>query len=185
MKSLKKNLALLAATILVVAACSRSNDPKPMPPPLDVNFPPTIAAVADQSGNQDTVFGPIQFSIADQESDPATLKVEATVVDGASVFPADGLVLSGAGAARTITLTPFEAATGNATIALAVTDGEGAMTTRAFKVAVNAKAASIKSVALNTFAKGETDEPTAVNGFTFSQDADDAAFTALIPADQP
>ncbi|MEO8061853.1 MAG: hypothetical protein ABI821_03800 [Pseudomonadota bacterium] len=186
MKTLKTNLVLLAVTTLVVAACSSSNDPKPMTPPADVNFRPTIAEVADQSVDQDTVLGPIQFEIADKESDPATLKVEATVVDGTSVFPADGLVLSGTGATRTITLTPFEAATGSATIGLAVTDGEGSMATRAFKVTVIARTVSIKSVALNTFAKAEDDDPTPVNGFTFTQDADnESTFEALIPPEAP
>jgi hypothetical protein len=182
---LTKNLALLAATTLVVAACSSSNDRKPMAPPTAVNSPPTIAAVADQTGDQDTVFGPIQLGVTDKESDPATLKVEASVTEGASVFPADGLVLSGTGAARAITLTPFEAATGIATIALLVTDNAGASSTRSFKVTVNARNASIREVALDTFAKAVLDEPTAINGFTFSQDADDATFTALIPADEP
>jgi hypothetical protein len=48
---------------------------------------------------------------------------------------------------------------------------------------VNARNASIKSGVVDTFGKGEADEPTPVNGFTFQQDADDpATFAALVPA---
>jgi hypothetical protein len=40
-------------------------------------------------------------------------------------------------------------------------------------------------VALNTFAKAETDDPTTINGLTFQQDADDpATFEPLIPAEE-
>jgi hypothetical protein len=60
------------------------------------------------------------------------------------------------------------------------------MATRAFKVTVNAKGASIRDTALSTFAKATTDDPTPINGFTFAQDADDpATFAALIPAEEP
>jgi hypothetical protein len=180
-----KHLPLLAATTLVVAACSSSNDPPPTPPPAEVNTRPTITVVADQTVDQDTVLGPVSFGVADQESDPSTLKVEANIVEGVNVVPADGVAISGAGAERMITLTPYEAATGTATIGLRVTDVEGSMATRAFKVTVNAKSASVRDVALSTFAKAATDDPTAINGFTFAQDADDTAFAALIPAEDP
>ena len=179
-----KHLSLLAAATLLVAACSSSNDPA-TPPPVAVNQPPTIAAVADRTSDQDAVIGPIEFAVADKETDPATLTVVAAA-DSADLFPADGVVVSGAGATRSVTLTPFEAATGAATIALLATDADGAATTRTFKVTVNAKNASVRDVAMSTFAKGAADDPTTVNGFTFAQDADDpATFQALIPPEAP
>jgi hypothetical protein len=185
MTSHKKNLVLLAATTLVVAACSSHDNKSPMGPSNPVNQAPTIAAVADQSVDQDTVVGPISIAVGDQETAAAMLTVTAGVNSG-DVFPADGVVVSGTGATRTLTLTPFEAATGVATIALIVQDAEGASTTSSFKVTVNAKPASVKTVALSTFAKGETDDATVVNGLTFTQDADDpATFEALLPAENP
>jgi len=181
----KRSLAMLAATTLVVAACSSSNDRDPPPPGAMVNQPPTISMIADQTIDQDTEIGPIEFALADSESAATALNVEV-IPDSTSVFPADGLVLSGTGATRSITLTPFEAATGTTTIGLRVTDPENAAVTRRFKVTVNAKNASVRDVALSTFAKGATDDPTTVNGFTFAQDADDpATFQALIPPDAP
>ena len=180
----KRNLALLAATTLVVAACSSNNNNDRAPAPA-ANQAPTIAAVADQSVDQDTVVGPIQIAIADQETSAAELNV-IVGTDSPNVFPSDGIVLSGTGATRTLTLTPREAVTGVTTVAVLVTDGSSASATQTFRVTVNAKPASVKAVALSTFAKGESDEPTIVNGFTFTQDADDpATFEALIPADTP
>lgn len=181
MPSRKKqiNLVLLAATTLVVAACS-SNSGDVMGPSQPVNAAPAISAISDRSVDQDTVVGPIEFSINDGETPANQLTVTAGA-DGTGVFPADGLVLAGTGTTRNITLMPLEAATGAANITLTVIDAEGARSTRSFQVAVNARAASIRDTALTTFAKVETDEATAVNGFTFNQDADDPAiFQPLI-----
>jgi len=179
-----KHLSLLAAATLVVAACSSNKDSGRLPPAA-VNQSPTIGAVADQSADQDTVIGPIEFAVTDKETAAGMLTVTAAI-DSASLFPVDGVVVSGSGATRSITLSPLEASTGTATIALLVTDSAGASATRTFKVVVNAKNASMRDVALNTFAKAATDDPTTINGLTFTQDADDpATFDALIPAEEP
>ena len=118
--------------------------------------------------------GPIEFSIADRESDASQLTVSAAA-DGTSVVPADGVTLGGSGAVRSITLTPLEAATGAVNVTLTVTDPQGAASTRSFRVTVNARNASIRETALATFAKGGSDDATVVNGITFIQDADDPA----------
>src|SRR5689334_13683104 len=173
--------ALLAATTLVVAACGGDKGGGGTPPPA-ANTAPVMSAIVDRSVDQDTQVG-IDFGIGDRESAAGTLKLTASA-DSASVFPADAVVLSGSGVTRTLTLTPLEATTGSTTITLTLTDPQGASATRTFKVNVNARAASMKNVALTTFAKGEGDEPTAVNGFTFDQDADDPAiFQPLIGAE--
>jgi hypothetical protein len=177
-----RNLALLAFTTLVVTACGGGGDGGYMepPPPPPVNTAPSISAITDKVSDQDSVIGPIEFSVTDRESDASLLTVSASL-DGAAVVPADGLTLAGNGAVRTITLTPLEAATGPVSVSLAVTDPQGAVTTRTFGVTVNARSASIREWSLTTFAKAETDEVTPMNGFTFTQDADDAAiFEPLI-----
>ena len=175
-------LVLLAATTLTVAACGSNGGG--MSPPTVANSAPAISAIGDRSVDQDTVVGPIEFSVTDAETPANQLTV---TVDAAanSVFPADGITLTGDGAMRSITLTPFEATTGTASITLTVIDGEGARTARSFQVAVNARNASIKDWALTTFAKAETDEVTTMNGLTFTQDADDPAiFAPLIGGDE-
>jgi hypothetical protein len=170
--------ALLAATTLVVAACGGGNRGGDPPPPA-ANTAPVMSAIADRSVDQDTALG-IEFGITDRESAVGTLTLAASA-DSSGVFPADALVLGGSGTTRTLTLTPLEAATGSTAITLTLTDPQGATASRTFQVNVNARSASMRTAALTTFAKAETDEPTAVNGLTFDQDADDPAiFQPLI-----
>jgi hypothetical protein len=171
--------AVLAATTLVVAACG-SDGRGPAAPPPAANTAPVMSVVADRSVDQDTAVGPIEFGVADRESAAGTLTLTAAA-DSAGVFPADGLLLGGSGTTRTLTLTPLESATGSTAITLKLTDPDGSSVTRTFNVTVNARAASMRGAALTTFAKAESDTPTAVNGLTFSQDADDPAiFEPLI-----
>jgi len=170
--------ALLAATTLVVAACGGGDKGGGTPQPA-ANTAPVMSAITDRSVDQDTPVG-IEFGISDRESATGTLTV-AVSADSTDVFPADAVVLGGSGTTRTLTLTPFEATTGSTAITLTLTDPQGATATRTFNVTVKARAASMRSVALATFAKAEGDEPTAVNGLTFDQDADDPAiFQPLI-----
>jgi hypothetical protein len=172
----KAGLVLLAATTLVVAACGGggSDDGYTPPPAPAVNTAPSISGISDRTGNQDTVVGPIEFSIGDRETDASMLTLTAAA-DGAGVVPADGIALGGSGAVRSITLTPLEAATGAVNVTLTVTDAQGLASSRSFGVTVNARNASIREMALATYAKGGSDEPTAVNGITFIQDASDPA----------
>lgn len=179
-KTTRSSIAVLAATTLVVAACSSSSPDRMEPPPPAANSAPAVSAIEDKTINQDSIVGPIEFGISDSESDAGLLVVTAAV-DGTTVVPADGLTLGGSGRLRSVTLTPLEAATGTVNVTVTVTDPQGAATTRAFTVTVNARAASVRDTALTTFAKGETDAVTEVNGFTFAQDADDPAiFEPLI-----
>jgi len=174
---------LLAATTLAVAACGGGKSGGMQPQPM-ANTAPAISAISDRSVDQDTVVGPIEFSVTDTETPASQLTVTAGA-GGTSVFPADGITLAGSGAVRSITLTPFEATTGTANITLTVIDGEGVRTARSFQVTVNARNASIRDWMLTTFAKDETDEATIVNGITYTQDADDPAiFQPLIGGDE-
>jgi hypothetical protein len=174
-----KGLALLAAITLVVAACGGS-DRQPMAPAAPMNRAPVISGITDRTVDQDSVLS-VEFGVQDQETSAGSLQVTAVANDG-TLFPADGVALSGTGATRTLTLTPLEAATGTASISIVVTDADGGFAARTFKVGVNAKDASMRGLALETFAKDEGGEATPINGLTFQQDADDpAVFAALIP----
>ncbi|HET9862801.1 MAG TPA: hypothetical protein VFP37_05120 [Steroidobacteraceae bacterium] len=177
------HLAVLAAIALAVAACSSSGD-RPASPPPPMNSAPAVSQIGDQSTDQDTTIA-IDFGVDDRESGADALTISAAV-DGSTLFPEDGVVLSGSGTTRSLTLTPLEAATGTASVVVRVADPEGLATTRTFNVAVNARPNSIRSMALETFAKSETDEATVINGWTIQQDADDpGTFAALIPAEEP
>jgi predicted small lipoprotein YifL len=181
MNSRKKELRILAAlavTTVVVAACGGGSD-GPMTPPPPANVAPTVSTIGNQSADQDVVLV-VDFSIND-ESGADALAVTATA-DGMGLFPADGVVLSGSGSARKLTLTPLEATTGSANVTLSVADPQGLTTTRSFAVTVNAKNASIREKVYETFGKGETDTATDMNGWTAQQDADDpVTFAGLFP----
>lgn len=173
--------ALLAATTLVVAACSGGKG-RYVPPAAPQNAAPTIAAIADRSADQDTNVS-VEVAVADAETPVAQLTVTAKA-DAGTLFPADGVVLGGSGATRTLTLTPLEAQTGAATITISAIDAQGLTTTRAFKVTVNAKTASAWATLQSVYQKGEKDSAVALNGFTYTQDVGDQ-INALLPPAEP
>jgi hypothetical protein len=84
--------------------------------------PPTISAIADQSGGAGQPIGPIAFTVGDQETLPVNLTVTA-ISDNPTVIPNVNLVLGGTGANRDITVTPAVGQTGVATITVTVSDG--------------------------------------------------------------
>ncbi len=166
----RKTFALLAATAFAVAGCSSSD--RPDPPMTPANEAPTLAAIANVTTNQDTVVGPIEFGVNDDTTPTNQLTVTAAVDSGAPI-PADGVQVVGTGAARSITLKPLESSTGTATVTVSVIDAQGLKTSRAFTVMVNARNASVRDAVVSTFAKSEDDTATTLNGFTFTQDADE------------
>jgi hypothetical protein len=180
--------ALLAATTLVVAACSGgSGDGRygaPSPAPAPQNTAPSIGAISDLTADQDTVIT-FDVAVSDAETSAGMLAVTAKA-DGATLFPADdGVVLAGSGATRTLTLTPLEAQTGTATVTVTATDAGGLSTSRSFNVSVNAKYASAWQTMAATLRKGANDEPTQLNGLTFQQDATEADVAPYLPAPEP
>ncbi len=177
MKTRKTSIALLVAATFVAAGCSNSPD---RPDPPAVNMAPQLAAIANVTVDQDTQVGPVEFAVTDDMTPANQLTVTATL-DGTTPFPADGVTLAGTGATRSITLKPLESTTGTANVTVSVIDAAGLKATRSFGVTVNARAASVKDAVTTTFAKGEADDATALNGFTFTQDADDpATFAGLV-----
>ncbi len=175
----KTSLALLVAATLVAAGCSSYDDDNggyTPPPPPPANTAPMVGAIANVTSDQDTVVGPVEFSVND-DATAANMLVVTAAADG-GLFPADGVLVGGSGAVRNVTLTPFEAVTGTANVTITVSDAQGAATTRSFGVTVNARPASIRETTMAVFAKGETDTPTELNGLTFTQDADDPAIFA-------
>ncbi len=176
-------LIALAATTLVVAACSSGGGDGYDAPAG--NTAPSIVGLANQSADQDTTIGPIAFSISDGESAASDLTVQVAI-EGSGIFAGEGVVLGGSGGARTLTLVPNESAVGETLVTLNVSDPQGALTTRNFLVQVNARRASLLNAALDTFARNEDAEHTVVNGYTFDDDAVDAtAFAELIGPEEP
>jgi len=107
----------------------------------DANHPPTLTDLTDQTIDQDTVLGPLAFTIGDVETPAQDLQINVTS-SNPNVVPANGLVLGGAGTDRTLTVTPAAGATGQVTITLEVNDGSRTTTDR-FQLTVNSTNAPV------------------------------------------
>src|SRR5206468_10253646 len=74
------------------------------------NTAPTISTIANQQGVTGQPTSPVGFTVADAESDPATLYVGATS-NNQTVVPNANIAISGTGASRTIVITPASGVT--------------------------------------------------------------------------
>jgi len=89
----------------------------------EVNDPPTISDIADQTTNEDTPTEAIPFFVGDIETDPAELVVSA-VSDNKVLLPDGNITLGGSSAERSVILIPAENQTGTATVTVTVSDDE-------------------------------------------------------------
>lgn len=175
-----RNSLAAAAVAVAAAACSNNDYDGDRPRAPVANAAPIVAAIADVTTNQDTVVGPLEFTVND-DTTPANMLVVTATANGDSPFPADAIVIGGDGTTRNVTLTPLESRTGAADVLVSVTDAQGLVTRRMFRVTVNPRPTSVRDAVVSTFAKQDADEPTMLNGFTFVQDADDPdAFAGLL-----
>jgi uncharacterized repeat protein (TIGR01451 family) len=100
------------------------------------NIPPTISAIGGQVTNEDTPTQAITFTIGDIGTPVSSLTVTASSSDQNLVPPAN-LVLGGADANRTLTITPAANMNGAATVTVSVSDGVSTTST-SFGLTVNA-----------------------------------------------
>src|SRR5207248_5158777 len=101
-----------------------------------VNDPPSISSVADQGMDEDTVLGPISFTVSDVES-VSDLVLSASASNTGLVSSA-GIVFGGSGSSRTLTVTPITNQSGGSLITLTVRDPQGASASTSFNLTVNA-----------------------------------------------
>lgn len=104
-----------------------------------VNDAPVLTAISDVAIDEDTVTGPIQFTVSDVDSPLADLSISAAT-DDTAMIPRANIVLSpiGADGACTLTLTPVANSYGTATMSVTVKDAGGKLTTETFVLTVNA-----------------------------------------------
>ncbi len=100
-----------------------------------VNDLPTLSAIVDQATTEDVPVGPVAFTVGDQETPAAALTVTASSSD-TTLLPPAGIVLGGAGATRTVTLTPAADRSGEALVTLRVADADGGERTASFRLVV-------------------------------------------------
>jgi len=103
---------------------------------LSVNSTPTISDIPDQTAFSGFATTPIAFNVGDAETSPDSLTVSG-ISNNQTLVPNSSLVFEGAGANRTLVLTPAANQTGNATITVTVGDGS-ASSSKTFTLAVAA-----------------------------------------------
>ena len=144
---------------------------------IAVNDPPSISALVDQSTSEDTS-ETVAFNISDVETHAASLGVT-----GASsnllLVPNANILFGGSGTNRTVTLTPATNQSGVATIAITVTDTNGASTSAIFVLTVNA----VNDLpVISTVADLVTVETAPVSGTFSASDVETAAESLLLTA---
>ena len=140
-----------------------------------VNDAPVISAMPDQTIEEDASSDALAFTLADVDSLPDTLSVQAKSSNPA-LLPEAAIALSGSGASRSLMLVPAANQAGTSTVILIATDGT-AISTRTFVLTVSAinDAPTITRIADQTI---EQDAATGALTFTLSDiDTDAAALT--------
>ena len=88
-----------------------------------VNDAPTISEIANQTTNEDTPTDAIPFTVGDVETNTAALTVNGSS-NNQTLVPNGNIVFGGSGANRTVTITPADNQSGEATITVTVSDGK-------------------------------------------------------------
>jgi hypothetical protein len=178
----KLSLAVLAALSAgLLTACGGGGGYGGNMPPPAAKQAPTIVGLTDQSLPQDTTTPVLAFQVSDADSGAGSVTVTATSSD-ASIVPAEGIVLGGSGASRTLQITPAPEVFGDTMITLRAVDPDGLAATQAIRVTVNGVFVSFTTTVNNWFALEENADQPSLSGFTFTLDADDdpAAFDPLL-----
>ncbi len=102
---------------------------------FEFNTPPTVSDIADTSAYVNIAIGPIDFTIDDDNTEPANLTVTATS-DNQALIPDANLSLGGSGHDRTLTVTPAADQSGTAKITVTVTDERDLTATDQFDVTI-------------------------------------------------
>jgi len=89
---------------------------------VTVANPPAIAAIANQTTNEDTTTGTIAVKLSDTDTPTAKLTLSAKS-SNATLVPANAFAFGGSGANRTLRIKPGADQSGTATITLTVSDG--------------------------------------------------------------
>ena len=117
--------------------------------------PPTITAVSNvvMSPNRSSS---VQVTVGDADSATNSLTLSGVALDPV-LLPAAGIVASGSGALRTVTLTPAAGRSGMTTVILTVTDPDGSTASVSFQLTVDAPPFALSS------AGGTTREETGID----------------------
>lgn len=128
LRSLRWLVPLLGLGITVVlAGCGTVTGPS-----APATTPPSISSIQDQ---RVLVGGSLNVAFTVTDADPASVKVTASAAD-TSLVPSGGLVLSGSGQARVLTITPDPTAQGTTKVTIDATDKAGKTASASFTLTV-------------------------------------------------
>ncbi len=99
-----------------------------------VNDAPTVSPIGDQIIDEETVAGPIPFSVDDIDTDPQAFTVYGSSSD-TKLVPHTNITFDGTGKARSVTVAPLPNVSGQVVISVTVSDGN-LLATSAFSVTV-------------------------------------------------
>ena len=99
----------------------------------EINDPPTLSAIPNQTVPEDGVVAGIPFVVGDAETPANALTLTATSFNP-TLVPNENIVLAGSGTNRTVTVRPVSDASGSAIIAVLVADSAAATRTMTFQV---------------------------------------------------
>lgn len=116
-----------------------------------VDAPPTVSAIADQTGYSATPIGPLAFTVNDDVTAPGSLSL-SKASSNTTLIPLAGIAFGGSGPSRTVTVTPAAGQTGTATVTVTVTDGAGNATNETFLVTVSAPTGPVEITRWDTTA---------------------------------
>jgi hypothetical protein len=102
---------------------------------LPAGCPPTVDPIGPVSAVEGDPIPPVGVTVDDVDDGATSVTVSATS-DNQGLLPDAGLVVSGTGSARTLSITPATGATGTATVTVEATDPAANSTTTAFTVTI-------------------------------------------------
>ena len=103
----------------------------------EVNTPPTITQINDQTLDMGTSVGPIPFTVGDNQTSAGSLTLSKTS-SNEQLLPLSGIsFVGGVGANRVVTLTPTPGEFGVANVTVTVRDGGNLTASTSFRVTVN------------------------------------------------
>jgi hypothetical protein len=128
------------------------------------NQAPTITAIPSQNILQDQSTAALPFTIGDPEDLIQQLNV-STISNNQTLLPPEGIVISGSGTQRFITLTPASGQAGTATVTVVVNDG--------LSVASTSFTLTVEAVIQESFESVIGEEYPELSGAEFQHDFDD------------
>ena len=141
------------------------------------NQPPTISNISDQSIDENSSVGPLDFTVSDAESAANSLTVTASS-SNTSLIAEAGLELGGTGSNRSITVTPEAGQTGSAVITVSVEDSDGGSDSESFTVTVNAVSSNTPPT-ISNISNQQVDQDNTLGPISFTVDDNESASGSL------